>query len=115
MNPSFRPKTQVKDDGTDDLGMVDLEFDLEAEERMTHYGLREMVAKLYWPEESRETEPDILKKVQMIAEEHPEEVGRYIPERKTLGIDEHERGSRVFYSSCSESLCRSRRRVARIS
>jgi hypothetical protein len=139
-NPSSRPTIHVKDNSTDDLGMVDLEIDLEAEERMTHYGLRgratnvfpvksttlskllekrpsqnvskEMVAKLYWPEESRESEPDILKKVQEITERYPKEVGPHIPEmvwfhkfdetstagiRKTLGIDEPERGSRVLY------------------
>ena len=139
-SPSSRPTIQVKDNSADDLGMVDLEIDLDAEERMTHFGLRgratnvfpvksatlskllekrpsqnvskEMVAKLYWPEQSRESEPDILKKVQKIAEKYPKEVGPHIPEmvwfhkfdetskagiRKTLGIDEPERGSRALY------------------
>jgi hypothetical protein len=39
-NPSSRPKIQVKNDGIDDIGMVDLDIDLEAEGRMTHYGPR---------------------------------------------------------------------------
>jgi hypothetical protein len=134
---SSSPKIHVDDK---DLGRVDLKFDLEAEDRTTHYGLRgratnvfpvesarlseilqkcprentsgEMVAKIFWPEESRESEPDILKKVQTIAEAHPNDVKGHIPEmvwfhkfdetstatvRKTLGIDEPDRGSRVLY------------------
>jgi hypothetical protein len=81
-----------------DLGRVDLKFDLEAEDCTTHYGLRgcatnvvlqkctsqntsgEMVAKIFWPEESHENEPDILKKVQKIAEAHPNDVKGHIPE-----------------------------------
>jgi len=135
-NASSRPTIQVKDNSADELGMVDLEIDLEADD----YGLRgratnvfpvksttvskllekrpsqnvskEMVAKLYWPEQSRESEPDILKKVQKIAEKYPNEVGPHIPGvvwfhkfdetstvgiRRTLGIDEPERGSRALY------------------
>jgi len=88
-----KPQIIVEDK---DLGTVDLTFDLEAEHCMTHYGLRghasnvfpveserlskllkeqpsqntskDIVAKLYWPEQSRENEPAILKKVQAIAE-----------------------------------------------
>jgi hypothetical protein len=32
-----------------------------------------MVVKLYWPEQSRESKPDILKKVQAIAEKNPDD------------------------------------------
>jgi len=78
-------------------GIVDLKFNLEAEDRMTHSGLRgratkvfpveserllkllkewpsqntSKVVKLYWPEQSRESKPDIFKKVQAIAEKKP--------------------------------------------
>ena len=125
--------------GDKDLGTVDLTFDLEAEERMTHYGLRgrvtnvfpveserllkllneqpsqntskDMVAKLYWAEQSCESEPDILKKVQEIAEKNPD-VNGHIPKmvwshkfdetstaniRTMLGIDKPGRGSRALY------------------
>jgi predicted type IV restriction endonuclease len=72
---------------------------------------KDMVAKLYWPEQSRESEPDILKKVQAIAEKNPD-VNSYIPEivwfhefdetstasiRKIIGIDKPDRGSRALY------------------
>ena len=141
LNPVFACATGPKQITVEDkdLGTVDLKFDLEAEDRMTHYGLRgratnvfpveserlskllkdqpsqntskDMVAKLYWPEQSRESEPDILKKVQAIAEKNPD-VNGHIPEmvwfhkfdetstasiRKILGIDKPDRGSRVLY------------------
>jgi len=142
LNPLFAcatgPKPQITVEDKD-LGTVDLTLDLEAEERMTHYGLRgratnvfpveserlskllneqpsqntskDMVAKLYWPEQSRESEPDILKKVQEIAEKNPD-VNGHIPEmvwfhkfdetstaniRKILGIDKPDRGSCALY------------------
>jgi len=131
------PQIHVEDK---DLGSVDLKFIVDTEDRTTHYGLRgratnvfpveskrlsqlmqqhpsenssnEMVAKLYWPEEARESEADILRKVQEFAEDYPDDVKGHIPEmvwfhkfdetstaniRKTLGIDDPERGSRVLY------------------
>ncbi|KAG1730541.1 uncharacterized protein EDB91DRAFT_783481 [Suillus paluster] len=118
---------------------VDLKLDLTSDERTTHYGLRGrattlfpvesqalssleqkpyfhnkstgLVAKLYWPEESRESEPAILKKVYEIAKQEAEVVG-HVPEmlwsykfeetstakiRKALGLEDAERGSRVLY------------------
>jgi hypothetical protein len=98
------PQIHVNDK---ELGSVDLK--LEAEDRMTHYGLRghatnvfpvksdrlseilqkfpsqnkvsgEMVAKIFWPEESRESEPDIIKKVQKIGEANPNDVKGHILE-----------------------------------
>jgi hypothetical protein len=131
---SSSPKIHVNDK---DLGSVNLKFDLEAEDRTTHYGLRRRATNVFpvesdrlskvlqkcpsentsgkmivWPEQSRESEPAILKKVQKIAEAHPNDVKGHIPEmvwfhrfdetstatvRKALGIDEPDRGSRVLY------------------
>ncbi|KAG1748446.1 uncharacterized protein EDB91DRAFT_1047965, partial [Suillus paluster] len=71
----------------------------------------ELVAKLYWPEESRESEAEILKKVQKIAESEPDVQG-HVPEvvwfhkfegtstakiRTALGMDDAKRGSRALY------------------
>jgi hypothetical protein len=138
------PQIHVNDK---DLGSIDLKFDLEAEDHTTHYDLRgratnvspvesdrlskvlqkcpsentsgEMVAKIFWPEESRESEPDILKKVQKIAEAHPNDVKGHIPEmvwfhkfdetstatvRKALGIHEPDRQSRVVHH-CVQKAC----------
>ncbi|KAG0698935.1 hypothetical protein DFH29DRAFT_834252 [Suillus ampliporus] len=139
-NPEFEPtpgssgEIRVPDP---EHGSVDLKFDLKSTERTTHFGLRgrattvfpvesvklssllsdspnkskELVAKLYWPEESRESEAEILKKVYKIAESEAQVKG-HVPEmvwshkfegtstaniRKALGIDDAERGSRVFY------------------
>jgi len=36
---------------------------------------KDMVARLYWPEQSRESEPDILKKLQAITEKNPDANG----------------------------------------
>ena len=119
--------------------VVDLKLDLTPDERTTHFGLRgratnvfpvesamlssqlptrpghndpvELVAKLYWPEESRESESDILKKVYEIAQ-NERQVKDHVPEmvwahkfedtstakiRKALGIDDAEVGSRALY------------------
>ncbi|KAG0700633.1 hypothetical protein DFH29DRAFT_613654 [Suillus ampliporus] len=118
---------------------VDLKLDLKSDERTTHYGLRGrattvfpvesqvlsnmeqkphfrnksagLVAKLYWPEESRESEPNILNKVYEIAQQEAKVVG-HVPEmvwfykfeetstakiRKALGLEDPELGSRVLY------------------
>ncbi|KAG0694107.1 hypothetical protein DFH29DRAFT_1006643 [Suillus ampliporus] len=118
---------------------VDLKLDLKSDERTTHYGLRGrattlfpvesqalsglkqaphfrnksagLVAKLYWPEESRESEPEILNQVYQIAQQEPEVRG-HVPEmvwfykfeetstaniRKALGFEDAESGSRVLY------------------
>ncbi|OJA10657.1 hypothetical protein AZE42_07281, partial [Rhizopogon vesiculosus] len=110
---------------------VDLEVH---KDRMTHYGLKEyatnvfpvtseklakdnqeiakddMVAKVFWAEEQRTSEPDILKKVYEIAEEQ-DAVKGHVPHllwhhkfqepmskiREALGISEPAEGSRVLY------------------
>ena len=121
------------------LGTVDLRLHLDSPERVTHYGLRgratnvfpvtsktlsqearklpslnktdELVAKLYWPEQSRQSEAEILEEVDNIATRKAE-VKDHIPEviwshkfegtstakiRKALGIDDGQGGNRVLY------------------
>jgi len=142
LNPLFAcatsPKPQIIIEDKD-LGTVDLTFDLEAENRMTLYGLRGLRnqrlsgreretieategtaqskhiqghgCQALLPKQSRESEPDILKKVQAIGEKNPD-VNGHISEmvwfhkfdetstvsiRKILGIDKHDRGSRALY------------------
>ena len=143
--PGRSPTVVIEDK---EKGKVDLTFDLESKDRTTHFGLGgratnvfpvksavlsslprdrpnlndtdELVAKLYWPEQSRQSEPDILKEVYEIADgkrekmtdEEREQVDGHVPEmvwfhkfeetstaniRRALGIDDAERGSRVFY------------------
>jgi hypothetical protein len=112
---------------------VDLLLHTSHEERVTHYGLQgratnvvpvtskalakkypdiqdEMVAKIYWGEADHTSEPQILEKVEEIANEH-ESVKGHIPEllwhhtfmnptsafRETLGVPEPTTGSRVLY------------------
>ncbi|KAG0693398.1 hypothetical protein DFH29DRAFT_1084235 [Suillus ampliporus] len=70
-----------------------------------------LVAKLYWPEESRESEAQILKKVYEIAQSE-QDVKGHVPEmiwchkfegtstakiRRALGMDDADQGSRVLY------------------
>jgi hypothetical protein len=128
----------------ENIGEVDLTFDLESDKRVTHFGLRgrattvfpvkskalsalmptlphhnphnptsELVAKLYWPEEERESEAEILQKVYEIAEKDTEgKVKYHVPEmvwshkfeetstaniRTALGLKDAERGKRVLY------------------
>ncbi|KIK40988.1 hypothetical protein CY34DRAFT_806585 [Suillus luteus UH-Slu-Lm8-n1] len=128
----------------EDIGEVDLTFDLKSDKRVTHFGLRgrattvfpvkskalsalmptlphhnphnptsELVAKLYWPEEERESEAEILQKVYDIAEKDTEgKVKYHVPEmvwshkfedtstaniRTALGLKDAERGRRVLY------------------
>ena len=139
-----------------DKMQVDLTFDLKSEDRTTHFGLRgratnvfpvtsdmlsslprdsrnlndtkDLVAKLYWPEEMRQSEPDILKEVYKIADggregmtaEERQQVADHVPEmvwfhefeetstaniRRALGINDAERGSRVFYIIVFRRLC----------
>jgi len=127
--------------GDEDIRIVDFKFALEDEDHTTHYGLcgcatdvfaaesdrlsqlmqqrpsenssSEMGTKLYWPEEARESEGDILRKVQEIAEDYPDDVKGHIPDtmvwfhkfdetstanvRKTRGIDDPGRGGRVLH------------------
>ncbi|KAG2360900.1 hypothetical protein BDR07DRAFT_102286 [Suillus spraguei] len=123
------------------IGNVDLTLDLKSDTRTTHFGLRgrptnvfsvqskylsdkkkrdicgndtnELVAKLYWPEERRQSEDEILQNVYAIASEESTVKG-HIPDmvwfhkfdqtstvkiRKSLGIQDPdaERGSRVLY------------------
>jgi hypothetical protein len=74
-----------------------------------HNPTDKLVAKLYWPEEERESEADILQKVYKIANE---DVEHHVPEmvwshkfedtstaniREALEIDDAEKGRRVFY------------------
>ncbi|KAG0691562.1 hypothetical protein DFH29DRAFT_88823 [Suillus ampliporus] len=116
------------------LGTVDLQLHTSHAERVTHYGLQgratnvvpvtsetlakkyphipkdKMVAKIFWGETSRTSEPEILKKVKEIAEVHAS-VKDHIPEllwhhtftnptsaiREALGVPEPTQGSRVLY------------------
>ncbi|KAG2048642.1 hypothetical protein BDR06DRAFT_1024315 [Suillus hirtellus] len=123
--------------GQDKRKRVDLTLDLRSEKRTTHFGLQgrattvfpvrskalsalprrshflnestELVAKLFWPEEARQSEPEILEEVYKIASADPDVLG-HVPEmvwfykfedtstaiiRKALGIDDA--GSRVLY------------------
>ncbi|KAG1793252.1 uncharacterized protein HD556DRAFT_513768 [Suillus plorans] len=134
--PGFSGKVMVEDT------QIDLELDVKSKERVTHFGIRgrattvfpvkskalsdrqrdpcfpnessELVAKLYWPEETRQSEPDILNEVYRIAQTDPDVRG-HIPElvwfhkfeetstskiRVALGLkdaDRAEQGSRVLY------------------
>ncbi|KAG1754535.1 hypothetical protein EDB19DRAFT_1666907 [Suillus lakei] len=121
--------------------VINLKFDLKSDTRATHFGLRgratnvfsiqskylsdkkkrdvcgndinELVAKLYWPEERRQSENEILPNVYAIASEESTVKG-HIPDmvwfhrfdetstskiKRTLGIQDPdaERGSRVLY------------------
>jgi hypothetical protein len=78
-----------------------------------HNTTSELVAKLYWPEEERESEAEILQKVYEIAEKDTEgKVKYHVPEmvwshkfeetstaniRTALGLKDAERGKRVLY------------------
>ncbi|KAG2132299.1 uncharacterized protein EDB93DRAFT_1309956 [Suillus bovinus] len=116
---------------------IDLTLDLKSDKRATHFGLRgrattvfpvrskalsalprpshslnestEFVAKLFWPEEARQSEPEILEEVYKIATQDPDVLG-HVPDmvwfhkfedtstatiRRALGIDDA--GSRVLY------------------
>ncbi|KAG2035199.1 hypothetical protein BDR03DRAFT_535397 [Suillus americanus] len=121
---------KIKDDN---LGEVDLLLRTSHEERVTHYGLQGratnvvpvtsdvlakryeniqdgMVAKIFWGEASRTSEPEILKRVEEIAKAH-DTVKDHIPEllwhhtitnptsaiREALGVPEPTTGSRVLY------------------
>ncbi|KAG2353656.1 hypothetical protein BDR07DRAFT_1432487 [Suillus spraguei] len=134
--PGFSGKVMVEDTG------IDLELDLKSDERVTHFGIRgrattvfpvkskalselprdchflnespELVAKLYWPEETRQSEPDILDEVYKIAQTDPDVQG-HVPElvwfhkfkgtstskiRIALGLkdaEQAEQGSRALY------------------
>ncbi|KAG2363910.1 hypothetical protein BDR07DRAFT_862235 [Suillus spraguei] len=134
--PGFSGKVMVEDTG------IDLELDVKSDERVTHFGIRgrattvfpvkskalselprdshflnespELVAKLYWPEETRQSEPDILDEVYKIAQTDPDVQG-HVPElvwfhkfkgtstskiRIALGLKDAkqaEQGSRALY------------------
>jgi hypothetical protein len=78
-----------------------------------HNSTDKLVAKLYWPEEGRKSEVDILQKVYEIAKKDEEgKVKHHVPElvwsrmfedtsagniRRALGIDDAETGWPVFY------------------
>ncbi|KAG1883292.1 hypothetical protein F4604DRAFT_1920496 [Suillus subluteus] len=116
-----------------ELGEVDLLLHTSHDERVTHYGLQGratnvvpvtsealakkygnfqdgMVAKIFWGEASRTSEPEILDKVEEIAKVHPTVQG-HIPKllwhhtftnptsaiREALGVPEPTKGSRVLY------------------
>ncbi|KAG2087331.1 hypothetical protein BD769DRAFT_1617619 [Suillus cothurnatus] len=116
-----------------ELGEVDLLLHTSHDERVTHYGLQGratnvvpvtsealtkkygnfqdgMVAKIFWGEASRTSEPEILDKVKGIAKVHPTVQG-HIPKllwhhaftnptsviREALGVSEPTKGSRVLY------------------
>ncbi|KAG1895329.1 uncharacterized protein F5891DRAFT_984273 [Suillus fuscotomentosus] len=115
------------------LGEVDLLLHTSHDERVTHYGLQGratnvvpvtsealtkkygkfedgMVAKIFWGEASRTSEPEILKKVEEIAKRHATVQG-HVPEllwhhtftnptsaiREALDVPEPTTGSRVLY------------------
>ncbi|KAG2070795.1 hypothetical protein BDR04DRAFT_1053775 [Suillus decipiens] len=121
---------KIKDDK---LGDVDLLLHSSHDERVTHYGLQGratnvipvtsealtkkygnlqdgMVAKIFWGEASRTSEPEILKRVEEIAKTH-DTVNGHIPEllwyhkftkltssiREALGVPKPTTGSRVLY------------------
>ncbi|KAG1805107.1 uncharacterized protein HD556DRAFT_1437270 [Suillus plorans] len=134
--PGFSGKVMIED------AQIDLELDVKSKERVTHFGIRgrattvfpvksealsglqrdpcflnespELVAKLYWPEETRQSEPDILNEVYKIAQTDPDVRG-HVPElvwfhkfeetstskiRVALGLKDAERaeqGSRILY------------------
>ncbi|OAX35651.1 hypothetical protein K503DRAFT_745613 [Rhizopogon vinicolor AM-OR11-026] len=143
--PRSSPMVVIEDK---DKRQVDLTFDLKSEDCTTHFSLRgrvtnvfpvmsdmlsslprdprslndtkDLVAKLYWPEEMRRSKPDILKEVYKITDgeregmtaEERQQVAGHVPEmvwfhkfeetstaniRRALGIGDAERGSRVFY------------------
>ncbi|KAG1824897.1 uncharacterized protein BJ212DRAFT_552526 [Suillus subaureus] len=116
-----------------ELGEVDLLLHTSHDERVTHYGLQGratnvvpvtsealtkkygnfqdgMVAKIFWGEADRTSEPEILKRVEEIAEAHYT-VKDHIPEllwhhkftnptsaiRDVLGVPEPTKGSRILY------------------
>ncbi|KAG2096090.1 uncharacterized protein F5147DRAFT_641739 [Suillus discolor] len=121
---------QIKDE---DLGTVDLLLHSSHDERVTHYGLQGratnvvpvtsealekkygdlqdgMVAKIFWGEADRTSEPEILNKVEEIAKRHAT-VQDHVPEllwhhtfthptsaiREALDVPEPTTGSRVLY------------------
>ncbi|KAG2072831.1 hypothetical protein BDR04DRAFT_1096036 [Suillus decipiens] len=121
---------KIKDE---ELGEVDLLLHTSHDERVTHYGLQGratnvvpvtsealtkkysnfqhgMVAKIFWGEASRTSEPEILEKVREIAKMH-DSVKGHIPEllwhhqftnptsaiREALGVPDPTKGSRVLY------------------
>jgi hypothetical protein len=134
--PGFSGKVMVEDT------QIDLRLDVDSTERKTHFGIRgrattvfpvtsealsgrprdlrfpneshELVAKLFWPEETRQSEPDILEEVYKIAQTDPDVRG-HVPElvwfhkfeetstskiRIALGLKDAKqakRGSRVLY------------------
>ncbi|KAG2064592.1 hypothetical protein BDR04DRAFT_1109869 [Suillus decipiens] len=136
----------------EDIGEVDLTFDLKSDKRITHFGLRgraatvfpvkskkipalvptlphhnphnptgELVAKLYWPEEGRESEAEILKKVyEIVGKDAEGKVKHHIPEmmwyyksedtstpkiRMALGLKDAERSRRALYITIFRKLC----------
>ncbi|KAG2352680.1 hypothetical protein BDR07DRAFT_1615549 [Suillus spraguei] len=121
---------KIKDE---ELGEVDLLLHTSHDERVTHYGLQGratnvipvtsdaltkkygnfqdgMMAKIFWGEANRTSEPEILKRVEEIAEAH-DTVKDHIPKllwhhtftnstsaiREALGVAEPTTGSRVLY------------------
>jgi hypothetical protein len=132
-NPDFK-RDEKSDSHKVIIGDVDLELHTSHKDRVTHYGLKGratnvfpvtseklakdhpqiakdgMVAKVFWGEEQRTGEPDILTKVYEVAEEH-EAVKGHVPYllwhhkfenptseiREALGVSEPKKGSRVLY------------------
>ncbi|KAG1865725.1 hypothetical protein C8R48DRAFT_761571 [Suillus tomentosus] len=142
--PRFSGKVMIKDT------QIDLELDAKSTERVTHFGIRgrattvflakskalsglqrdprfpnessELVAKFYWPEETRQSELDIiLDEVYKIAQTDPDVRG-HVPElvwfykfketstskiRVALGLkdaDRVEQGSRVLHITVSRKI-----------
>jgi hypothetical protein len=140
-NPIFEVKSGEEIEVEDKEGrLIDLKFNSDSPDRTTHYGLRgcatnvfpvksvalsqltkkclgrnntdKLVAKLYWPEESRQSEAEpIVEAVHRIADEQPKMVD-HVPDviwsntfkgtstakiRKALGIDDVPWASRALY------------------
>ncbi|OJA09990.1 hypothetical protein AZE42_03830, partial [Rhizopogon vesiculosus] len=117
------------------LGDVDLKLLTSDKDKVKNYGLKgratnvfpvtsktlekkyagitkdSMVAKIFWAEEQRTSEPEILEKVAAIAASHPDTVKGHVPDllwyhkfeeptseiRQQLGVPEPKKGSRVLY------------------
>ncbi|KAG1730177.1 hypothetical protein EDB19DRAFT_1913000 [Suillus lakei] len=142
LNPVFEPVPGFSGEVMIEDTQIDLELDLKSDECITHFGIRgrattvfpvkskalsglrrdpgflnespELVGKLYWPEETRQSEPDILDEVYKIAQADPDVQG-HVPElvwsykfegtstsriRIALGlkdVEQAKQGSRVLY------------------
>ncbi|KAG1806011.1 hypothetical protein EV424DRAFT_1350885 [Suillus variegatus] len=134
--PGFSGKVMVEDT------QINLELDVKSKERVTPFGIRgrattvfsvkskalsglqrdprfpnessELVAELYWPEETRQSEPDILNEVYKIAQTYPDSWSGFTFKEKStskirvaLGLKDAgraEQGSRALYITVFRKL-----------